>query len=212
MLPHGDQTEIGERGINISGGQKQRLNIARAIYSDADIILMDDPLSAVDAHVGRYIFDKAILGLLKGKCVVLATHQLWVLDRCDRIVWMEAGKIQATGTFENLKNQSPSLPDPDRNNFCPKEEARRGSCKCRHRRAYPRCCHGGSQATREGPKSRAVDAARGSGQRFSTVAPVHSLCARFWDDMECASSSTTLDIVSRVQYRHESLALLVDIR
>src|ERR1700735_3926791 len=104
MLPHGDQTEIGERGITISGGQKQRLNIARAIYFDADIVLMDDPLSAVDAHVGRRIFDNAILGLLKDRCLILATHQLWVLDRCDRIVWMEAGKIQAVDTFENLVN------------------------------------------------------------------------------------------------------------
>lgn len=102
MLPHGDQTEIGERGINISGGQKQRLNIARAIYFDADVVLMDDPLSAVDAHVGRHIFDNAILGLLKDKCRILATHQLWVLSRCDRIVWMEQGKIQAVDTFENL--------------------------------------------------------------------------------------------------------------
>ncbi len=102
ILPHGDQTEIGERGITISGGQKQRLNIARAIYFDADIVLMDDPLSAVDAHVGRHIFDNAILGLLRGKCLILATHQLWVLNRCDRIVWMEAGKIQAVDTFENL--------------------------------------------------------------------------------------------------------------
>lgn len=102
MLPNGDQTEIGERGITISGGQKQRLNIARAIYFDADIVLMDDPLSAVDAHVGRHIFDHAILGLLKDKCRILATHQLWVLSRCDRIVWMEAGKIQAVDTFDNL--------------------------------------------------------------------------------------------------------------
>ena len=67
MLPAGDATEIGERGITISGGQKQRLNIARAIYFDADIILLDDPLSAVDAHVGRHIMDNAICGLLKGK-------------------------------------------------------------------------------------------------------------------------------------------------
>ena len=102
MLPGGDQTEIGERGITISGGQKQRLNIARAIYFDSDIILMDDPLSAVDAHVGRHIFDNAILGLMKDKCRILATHQLWVLNRCDRIVWMENGKIQAIDTFENL--------------------------------------------------------------------------------------------------------------
>ncbi|KAI7922401.1 multidrug resistance-associated protein 2 [Pyricularia oryzae] len=102
MLPNGDLTEIGERGITISGGQKQRLNIARAIYFDADMVLMDDPLSAVDAHVGRHIFDNAILGLLGDKCRILATHQLWVLNRCDRIVWMEAGKIQAVGTFDDL--------------------------------------------------------------------------------------------------------------
>lgn len=102
MLPHGDATEIGERGINISGGQKQRLNIARAIYFNADIVLMDDPLSAVDAHVGRHIFDHAILGLLKDKCRILATHQLWVLRRCDRIIWMDNGTIQAIDKFDEL--------------------------------------------------------------------------------------------------------------
>lgn len=102
MLPNGDQTEIGERGITVSGGQKQRMNIARAIYFDADLILMDDPLSAVDAHVGRHIFDNAIMGLLKNKARILATHQLWVLNRCDRIIWMEEGKIQAIDTFTNL--------------------------------------------------------------------------------------------------------------
>lgn len=105
MLPNGDATEIGERGITISGGQKQRLNIARAIYFDADIILMDDPLSAVDAHVGRHIFDNAILGLLKDKCRVLATHQLWVLNRCDRIIWMDQGRVQAIDTFDNLMRE-----------------------------------------------------------------------------------------------------------
>ena len=105
MLPNGDQTEIGERGITISGGQKQRLNIARALYFDADIVLMDDPLSAVDAHVGRHIFDNAILGLMRDKCRILATHQLWVLNRCDRIVWMENGKIHAIDTFDNLMSQ-----------------------------------------------------------------------------------------------------------
>lgn len=109
MLPNGDQTEIGERGITISGGQKQRLNIARAIYFDADIVLMDDPLSAVDAHVGRHIFDHAILGLLKDKCRILATHQLWVLNRCDRIVWMDAGKIRAVDTLDNLMRDEPDF-------------------------------------------------------------------------------------------------------
>ncbi|ROT43088.1 ATP-binding cassette transporter protein [Sodiomyces alkalinus F11] len=109
MLPNGDATEIGEKGITISGGQKQRLNIARAIYYNADIVLMDDPLSAVDAHVGRHIFDRAILGLLKDKCRILATHQLWVLNRCDRIVWMEGGQIVAVDTFDNLMSNSESF-------------------------------------------------------------------------------------------------------
>jgi ATP-binding cassette, subfamily C (CFTR/MRP), member 1 len=106
MLPNGDLTEIGERGITVSGGQKQRLNIARAIYFDADIILMDDPLSAVDAHVGRHIMDKAICGLLKDKCRILATHQLHVLNRCDRIIWMQEGRIEAIDTFDNLMSQN----------------------------------------------------------------------------------------------------------
>ncbi|KAL8702682.1 MAG: hypothetical protein Q9201_004143 [Fulgogasparrea decipioides] len=104
MLPHGDMTEIGERGITVSGGQKQRLNIARAIYFNSDMILMDDPLSAVDAHVGRHIFDHAICGLLKDKCRILATHQLHVLNRCDRIIWMQEGRIETIDTFDNLIN------------------------------------------------------------------------------------------------------------
>lgn len=102
MLPSGDLTEIGERGITVSGGQKQRLNIARAIYFNADIVLMDDPLSAVDAHVGRHIMDNAICGLLKDKCRVLATHQLHVLHRVDRIVWMKEGTIHKVSTFKDL--------------------------------------------------------------------------------------------------------------
>ena len=106
MLPAGDQTEIGERGITVSGGQKQRLNIARAIYFDADIVLMDDPLSAVDAHVGRHIMDNAICGLLKDKCRILATHQLHVLNRCDRIILMNEGRIECIDTFDNLMRDS----------------------------------------------------------------------------------------------------------
>lgn len=106
ILPNGDATEIGERGITLSGGQKQRLNIARAIYFDADIILLDDPLNAVDAHVGKHIFDQAICGLLKNKCRILATHQLHVLHRCDRIIWFEEGRIVANDTFQNLMETS----------------------------------------------------------------------------------------------------------
>ena len=104
-------TEIGERGITVSGGQKQRLNIARAIYFDADIVLMDDPLSAVDAHVGRHIMEQAICGLMKNKCRILATHQLHVLNRCDRIIWMDEGRIAAIDTFDNLMRDQPGFRD-----------------------------------------------------------------------------------------------------
>ncbi|KAK7542528.1 ABC multidrug transporter-like protein [Phyllosticta citribraziliensis] len=106
MLPNGDQTEIGERGITVSGGQKQRLNIARAIYFETDVILMDDPLSAVDAHVGRHIMSEAICGLMRDKCRILATHQLHVLNRCDRIVLMDSGRITAIDTYDNLKENN----------------------------------------------------------------------------------------------------------
>lgn len=106
MLPDGDQTEIGERGITVSGGQKQRINIARAIYCNADIVLLDDPLSAVDAHVGRHIMDEAICGLLTNKCRILATHQLHVLNRCDRIVWLDGGELKAQGSYAELLQQN----------------------------------------------------------------------------------------------------------
>jgi ABC-type multidrug transport system fused ATPase/permease subunit len=101
-FPHGDATEVGEKGVTVSGGQKQRLSLARAIYFDADIILMDDPLSAVDAHVGRHIVDHAICGLLRDKCRVLATHQLHVLPRADKIIWLKNGKIHKMATYAEL--------------------------------------------------------------------------------------------------------------
>ncbi|KAL6722375.1 ATP-binding cassette transporter yor1 [Lecanora helva] len=101
-LPHGDMTEIGERGVTLSGGQKQRINIARAIYVDRDIVLMDDPLSAVDAHVGQHIFEHAIRGMLSSKCRILATHQLHVLSSCDRVVCMNNGRIETIDSYNNL--------------------------------------------------------------------------------------------------------------
>ena len=102
ILPHHSFTEIGERGINLSGGQKQRVSLARAVYSGADIVLLDDPLGAVDAHVGAHIMEHAICGLLKDKCRILVTHQLHFLPRCDRIVIMDKGRAIACDTFENL--------------------------------------------------------------------------------------------------------------
>ena len=75
----GDHTEIGEKGVNLSGGQKQRVALARACYAGADVVLLDDPLSAVDAHVGRHLLDSCICGALRGKTRVLVTHQLMAL-------------------------------------------------------------------------------------------------------------------------------------
>lgn len=86
-------TEIGNNGINLSGGQKARLNIARAIYQENDIILMDDPLSALDLHVGEYIMQHTILKRLKGKTIIMVTHALNYLKYFDYIYFMEDGKV-----------------------------------------------------------------------------------------------------------------------
>ena len=101
-LSSGDMTEIGERGITLSGGQKQRINIARAIYSNTGIVLLDDPLSAVDAHVGAHIFNEAICGLLGSRCRIMATHQIHLLSRCDKVIWMVDGRIEAVGAYQDL--------------------------------------------------------------------------------------------------------------
>jgi len=102
IFPDGDMTEIGERGINLSGGQKQRINLARAVYFNSDIILMDDPLSAVDAHVSRALFDNCILGALANKTRILVTHQLHILPRVDYIIVMNNGRIEEQGEYDEL--------------------------------------------------------------------------------------------------------------
>ncbi|CAL1710985.1 unnamed protein product [Somion occarium] len=107
MLPHGEDTEIGEKGINLSGGQKARVSLARAAYSDADIVLMDDSLSAVDAYVGKQILDNCLLnGPLAGKTRVMATHALHVLDKTDFIYVMDNGAIVEQGTFQDLMSDN----------------------------------------------------------------------------------------------------------
>ena len=103
-MPHHDRTMVGERGINLSGGQRARINLARALYSEADIYLLDDPLSAVDAHVGSRIVDECICGFLKAKTRILVTHQVQYMKSADQIVVMNGGRVQAMGSFEELQS------------------------------------------------------------------------------------------------------------
>ncbi|KAF5764677.1 putative ABC-type xenobiotic transporter [Helianthus annuus] len=102
LLPGGDLTEIGERGVNISGGQKQRVSMARAVYSNSDVYVFDDPLSALDAHVGRQVFEKCIKEELRGKTRVLVTNQLHFLSQVDRIMLVHEGMVKEEGSYEEL--------------------------------------------------------------------------------------------------------------
>eukprot|EP00743_Colponemidia_sp_Colp-15_P007019 GILK01007575.1.p1 GENE.GILK01007575.1~~GILK01007575.1.p1 ORF type:complete len:1529 (-),score=302.56 GILK01007575.1:186-4727(-) len=102
ILPSADMTEIGEKGINLSGGQRQRINLARAVYANADLYLFDDPLSAVDAHVGKAIFENCINGVLKGKTRLLVTHAVHLLPQSDLVVFMRDGVIDECGTYQSL--------------------------------------------------------------------------------------------------------------
>ena len=106
ILPGGDLTEIGERGINLSGGQKARVNIARAIYSKADIYLFDDPLAALDQYVGKRIFEECIYKYLSGKTRIIVTNNQQFLSHVDSIFVLRDGKIIQEGRFEHLMKES----------------------------------------------------------------------------------------------------------
>ncbi|CAH1417576.1 unnamed protein product [Lactuca virosa] len=102
MMEFGDQTEIGERGINLSGGQKQRIQLARAVYQDCDIYLLDDVFSAVDAHTGSSIFKECVRGALRNKTILLVTHQVDFLHNVDQILVMRDGMIVQSGKYDDL--------------------------------------------------------------------------------------------------------------
>ncbi|KAJ3263398.1 Multidrug resistance-associated protein 4, partial [Borealophlyctis nickersoniae] len=96
----GWDTLIGERGVTLSGGQRARLALARAVYYDADVVVLDDPLSAVDTNVGRHLYEKCINGILKDKTRILVTHQLQYIQPCDLVLLVENGTITAQGTYD----------------------------------------------------------------------------------------------------------------
>src|SRR6266487_4913326 len=95
LFPYGDNTLVGEKGVSLSGGQRARINLARALYHEADIYLLDDPLSAVDANVARHIFEKCILGYLKSKTTILVTHQLQFIKHATKILVLDQGQCLA---------------------------------------------------------------------------------------------------------------------
>ncbi|OXA43509.1 multidrug resistance-associated protein 1 [Folsomia candida] len=113
ILPAGDKTEIGEKGINLSGGQKQRVALARAAYSNADLYLFDDPLSAVDAHVGKHIFEKLLgpKGILRRKTRVLVTHGVVYLPAMNNIFVLKDGQISESGTYQELVDKKGAFAD-----------------------------------------------------------------------------------------------------
>lgn len=103
LLPYGDKTLVGEKGKALSGGQKARVNLARCVYKQADIYLLDDPLSAVDANVGKHLYDKCIKQFLSNKICILVTHQLQYLKSAGQIIIMKDGRIEMTGSYTELK-------------------------------------------------------------------------------------------------------------
>ncbi|CAD6185430.1 unnamed protein product [Caenorhabditis auriculariae] len=109
QFPNGDKAQVGDRGSTLSGGQRARVSLARALYSDADIYLLDDPLSAVDASVGRLIFEKCISEYLKKKIVILVTHQIQFLENLDKVSLMENGEVVETGKLADLREKHSHL-------------------------------------------------------------------------------------------------------
>ncbi|KAF9536563.1 hypothetical protein EC957_010429 [Mortierella hygrophila] len=105
LLPKGDETIIGEKGVTLSGGQRARVSLARAAYRDSDVYILDDPLSAVDPKVGRALFQNCINGLLKGKARVLVTHQLQYIKDCENVIVLEQGQVTHVGRVDDVMQE-----------------------------------------------------------------------------------------------------------
>jgi ATP-binding cassette subfamily C (CFTR/MRP) protein 4 len=130
LFPKGENTFIGERGVTLSGGQRARVSLARAVYAEADIYLLDDPLAAVDSKVGRHLFEKCIQGALKDSTVLLVTHQMQYLSKADKVVVMMDGEISLQGSYREILNSETiasillKRDNPDEENKSNNEELR----------------------------------------------------------------------------------------
>ncbi|XP_044727746.1 ATP-binding cassette sub-family C member 4-like [Chrysoperla carnea] len=122
QFPYGDQTIVGDKGASLSGGQRARINLARAIYRDADIYLLDDPLSAVDVNVGKHIFHECIEKYLKGKTRVLVTHQIQHLQNVNHIIALQDGEIKSEGTYDELINYNADFKHYLNKEICSQDE------------------------------------------------------------------------------------------
>nr|XP_046485764.1 ATP-binding cassette subfamily C member 4-like isoform X3 [Neodiprion pinetum] len=109
QFPQGDLSCVGEKGASLSGGQRARINLARAIYRNADVYLLDDPLSAVDTGVARHLFEKCIKGFLDQKTRILVTHQVQYLQQADTVIVLDRGMVKSQGTYENLVQSQSQL-------------------------------------------------------------------------------------------------------
>ncbi|KAL7855132.1 hypothetical protein SRHO_G00173220 [Serrasalmus rhombeus] len=122
ILPDGDRTEVGENGVTLSGGQKSRLALARAVYMDKDIYLLDDPLAAVDADVAQHLMEKCILGILKNKTRILCTHRIEFVEKADIVVLMDNGTVVRTGTPNEVLSLMKAVPNDSRKDSKVKEK------------------------------------------------------------------------------------------
>uniref|UniRef100_A0A672T458 ABC-type glutathione-S-conjugate transporter n=1 Tax=Sinocyclocheilus grahami TaxID=75366 RepID=A0A672T458_SINGR len=185
-LPAGDTTEIGEKGLNLSGGQKQRVSLARAVYRKADVYLLDDPLSAVDAHVGQHIFNKVIgpRGILRDKTRVLVTHGMSFLPQADLILVLVDGEISERGSYQELLNRNGAFADfihtfaSSERKDCFSEASQRGNITvvCVFRHLY--YLRSGRDCRREEPLSKALNPQLLPGRR-SIGFPLLRVCVHY---------------------------------
>ncbi|KFP68816.1 Multidrug resistance-associated protein 7 [Cariama cristata] len=123
ILPAGDQTEVGENGVTLSGGQKARIALARAVYQEKELYLLDDPLAAVDADVANHLMQKCILGVLKHKTRILCTHRTEFLAKADALLLIDNGRIVKTGTPADILPLVEAFPKFKNMNKRQKDEA-----------------------------------------------------------------------------------------